>query len=133
MANLLEGIKVIDWTQAHHGAATGYMLGDLGADVIKVEDPEGDIARTWRSIMGVSLELPGGRNVLFEGANRNKRSMTLNLKSPEGKELFKKMVAGSDVLITNHPRSVRPNLVLDYGHLAPEYPRLIYGVARGSG
>ena len=62
MANLLDGIKVIDWTQAHHGSATGYMLGDLGADVIKVEDPEGDSARTWRSIMGVSLELPGGRN-----------------------------------------------------------------------
>ena len=133
MANLLEGIKVIDWTQAHHGAATGYMLGDLGADVIKVEDPEGDIARTWRSIMGVSLELPGGRNVLFEGANRNKRSMTLNLKTPEGKELFKKLVSGADVLITNHRRAVRQNLGLDYGHFAPENPRLIYAVASGYG
>ena len=110
MANLLDGIKVIDWTQAHHGAATGYMLGDLGADVIKVEEPDGDIARTWRSIMGVSLELPGGRNVLFEGANRNKRSMTLNLKSPEGTELFKKLVGGADILITNHRKAVRQNL-----------------------
>ena len=133
MANLLDGIKVIDWTQAHHGAATGYMLGDLGADVIKVEEPDGDIARTWRSIMGVSLELPGGRNVLFEGATRNKRAMTLNLKSPEGTELFKKLVGGADILITNHRKAVRQNLELDYEHLAPENPRLIYAVASGYG
>ena len=67
MPNLLDGIKVIDWTQAHHGAATGYMLGDLGADVIKVEDPQGDIARSWRSIMGVSLELPQGQEHPLRG------------------------------------------------------------------
>jgi len=46
MTNLLEGIRVIDWTPAHHGAATGYMLGDLEADVIKIEEPAGDIARS---------------------------------------------------------------------------------------
>ena len=50
MTNLLDGIRVIDWTQAHHGAATGYMLGDLKADVIKIEEPAGDIARFWGSI-----------------------------------------------------------------------------------
>ena len=76
-AQLLDGISVIDWTQTHHGAATDYILGDLGADILKVEDLLGDIARTWRSIMGVSLELPGGRNVVFEGVNRNARSITL--------------------------------------------------------
>lgn len=133
MANLLDGIKVIDWTQAHHGSATGYMLGDLGADVIKVEDPEGDSARTWRSIMGVSLELPGGRNVLFEGANRNKRSITINLKTPGGKRIFKQLVAGADILISNHRRAVRQSLELDYQHLSPDNPRLIYGVASGYG
>ena len=133
MANLLDGIKVIDWTQAHHGSATGYMLGDLGADVIKVEDPEGDSARTWRSIMGVSLELPGGRNILFEGANRNKRSITINLKTPEGKKIFKQLVAGADILISNHRRTVRQSLELDYQHLSPDNPRLIYGVASGYG
>ena len=133
MANLLDGIKVIDWTQAHHGSATGYMLGDLGADVIKVEDPEGDSARTWRSIMGVSLELPGGRNVLFEGANRNKRSITINLKNPEGKKIFKELVAGADILISNHRRVVRQSLELDYQHLSPDNPGLLYGVASGYG
>ena len=56
MTNLLDGIRVFEWTQPHHGAGTGYMLGDLGADVIKVEDPAGDIARTWPSILGVSPE-----------------------------------------------------------------------------
>lgn len=133
MPNLLDGIRVIDWTQAHHGAATGYMLGDLGADVIKVEDPDGDIARTWRSIMGVSLELPGGRNVLFEGANRNKRSITVNLKTPEGHTIFRKLVAEADVLITNHRRSVRQGLGLAYDVLAQDNPRLIYAVATGYG
>ncbi len=133
MPNLLDGIRVIDWTQAHHGAATGYMLGDLGADVIKVEDPDGDIARTWRSIMGVPLDLPGGRNVLFEGANRNKRSVTLNLKTEEGKELFAELVGGADILITNHRRVVRERLGLDYASFAPNNPRLVYAVASGYG
>ena len=133
MPSLLDGIRVIDWTQAHHGAATGYMLGDLGADVIKVEDPEGDIARTWRSIMGVSLELPGGRNVLFEGANRNKRSITLNLKTSEGNTILRKLVADADVLITNHRQGVREKLGLDYPSLSRDNPRLIYAVASGYG
>ncbi len=133
MPNLLDGIRVIDWTQAHHGAATGYMLGDLGADVIKVEDPEGDIARTWRSIMGVPLDLPGGRNVLFEGANRNKRSITLNLKSPEGKQVFHRLLGQADILITNHRRRVRQSLGLDFLTLAASNPRLIYAVASGYG
>ena len=57
MTNLLDGIKVIDWSQIHHGSATAYMLGDMGADVIKVENPEGDTARNWRSILGVPLEM----------------------------------------------------------------------------
>ena len=133
MPNLLDGIRVIDWTQAHHGAATGYMLGDLGADVIKVEDPDGDIARTWRSIMGVSLELPGGRNVLFEGANRNKRSITLNLKTSEGNAILRNLVADADVLITNHRQGVREKLGLDYPSLSRDNPRLIYAVASGYG
>jgi crotonobetainyl-CoA:carnitine CoA-transferase CaiB-like acyl-CoA transferase len=133
MANLLDGIKVIDWTQAHNGAATGYMLGDLGADVIKVEDPEGDLARTFRSIMGVSMELPGGRNVLFEGANRNKRSITLNLKSPEGNRIFRELAGRSDILVTNYRRVVRQRLGLDYDTLSQDNPRLIYGVASGYG
>ena len=133
MTNLLDGIKVIDWTQAHHGAATGYMLGDLGADVIKVEEPDGDIARNWRSIMGVPLDLPGGRNILFEGANRNKRSITLNLKKPEGSNIFRKLVANADVLITNHRRGVRQSLGLDYEVLSQDNPHLIYAVASGYG
>ena len=133
MTNLLDGIRVIDWTQAHHGAATGYMLGDLGADVIKVEDPQGDIARTWRSIMGVSMELPEGRNILFEGANRNKRSITLNLKTEEGNKIFRQLVASADVLITNHRKRVREDLGLDYLGLSQHNPRFIYAVASGYG
>ena len=133
MTNLLDDIRVIDWTEAHHGAATGYMLGDLGADVIKVEDRDGDIARTWRSIMGVPLDLPGGRNVLFEGANRNKRSVTLNLKTPEGNSIFRRLVTEADVLITNHRLGVRERLGLDYNSLCQDNPRLIYAVASGYG
>ncbi len=133
MTNLLDGIKVIDWSQIHHGSATAYMLGDMGADVIKVENPEGDTARNWRSILGVPLELPGGRNILFEGANRNKRSITLNLRSDEGLSLFRQMVSQADVLVTNHRRVVRQSLDLDYQNLSAGNPRLIYGVASGYG
>ena len=133
MPNLLDGIKVIDWTQAHHGAATAYMLADLGADVIKVEDPKGDLARTWRSIMGVDLDLPGGRNILFEGANRGKRSITLNLKTEEGRDIFRRLAGQADVLVTNHRPSVRERLGLDYPSLSQSNPRLIYAVASGYG
>lgn len=133
MDKLLDGVKVVDWTQAHHGSATGYMLGDMGADVIKVEDPDGDIGRTWRSILGVSLELPGGRNILFEGANRNKRSITMNLRSDRGKELFRELVDDADVLLTNHRRPVRERLGLDYPSLSDQHPRLIYALATGYG
>lgn len=133
MGQLFAGVKVLDWTQAHHGAATGYILGDLGADVIKVEDPNGDLARSWRSIMGVPLDLPGGRNVLFEGANRNKRSITINLATEEGRTVFRRLISQADVLITNHRRSVREKLGLDYRPLSVVHPRLIYAVASGYG
>ena len=99
-------------------------LGDLGADVIKVEDRDGDIARTWRSIMGVPLDLPGGRNVLFEGANRNKRSVTLNLKTPEGNSIFRRLVTEADVLITNHRLGVRERLGLGLQLPVPRQPAL---------
>ena len=133
MGSLLDGIKVIDWTQAHHGAATGYMLGDMRADVIKVEEPKGDMARSFRSIMGVPLDLPGGRNVLFEGANRNKRSITINLATDEGKAVSYRLISQADVLITNHRRSVRERLGTDYAALSSHNPRLIYAIASGYG
>ena len=83
--------------------------------------------------MGVSLELPEGRNILFEGANRNKRSITLNLKAEDGNNIFRQLLAGADVLITNHREGVREDLGLDYRALSKDNPRLIYGVTSGYG
>ena len=134
MAGILEGIRVLDWSWWHQGPAVSYILGDMGAQVIKIEDPvQGDAMRGTRRFMGIPVDLPGGRNVLFELANRNKKSIVLNLKHPRGKEAFYRLVEKSDVFINNFRPSVRQRLGLDYPTLARHNPRLVYATASGWG
>jgi len=109
------------------------MLGDLGAEVIKVEEPgRGDHMRGAVSLWGASMALKG-RIVGFELANRNKRSLTLNLKSEAGREILYKLIERADVFLTNFPRRTARELGLDYESLSRRNPRLIYAVAHGYG
>src|SRR5438477_12488763 len=96
MGGPLEGIKVVEWSTWAIGPLAGVILGDLGAEVIKIEHPEGgDASRQLRWIAGVvDAELPGGRNALFEIMNRNKRGITLDLKQPEAREILLRLVVG---------------------------------------
>jgi crotonobetainyl-CoA:carnitine CoA-transferase CaiB-like acyl-CoA transferase len=103
------------------------MLGDLGADVLKVEDPQlGDYLR-WRG------PFIGGESASFLVLNRNKRSMTLNLKAAEGREIFKKLVAEADILIESFRPGVMTKLGLDYEQLKTINPRLIFCAISGYG
>ena len=87
MRSILEGMRVISWTVGATGPMAATILGDMGAEVIKVEDPRvGDMARTLNRAHGVNLEMPAGSSLIWEKNNRNARGIALNLKTPKGLE-----------------------------------------------
>ena len=130
----LEGIRVLDWTIWQQGPVATAMLGDLGAEVIKVEERlGGDPGRGLKRVRGMSTELPGGRNFYFENNNRNKKGITLNLKKEGGREVLCRLAARSDVLVQNMRTGVAERLGLDYPSLVKHNPRLIYAHASGYG
>ncbi len=125
----LKGIRVIELAVWHNGGAAGYMLGDLGADVIKIEQPVvGDPCRGVTQAFGHSLELPGGRALWFEMVNRGKRAITLDLKSEQGKEVLRRLVSKADVFFTNYTTDVVERLGVDYETLSAINPRLIWAI-----
>ncbi len=128
----LEGIRIVDWTIWQQGPVATTMLADLGADVIKIEERVGgDPGRGIVAMSGVDL---GNRpNFYFEANNRNKKSLTLDLKQPEAIEIVKKLVAGSDVFVQNFRKGVAGKLGLDYESLRACNERLIYANATGYG
>lgn len=123
----LHGIRIIDMTHVFQGPVGMQLLGDLGADVIKVERPDsGDWSRRWGPyIEGVSMP--------FASLNRNKRSLALNLKSPKGIEALHKLIETADVLVHNFRPGVMARLGLDYETLHALNPRLVYAQSSGWG
>ncbi len=128
----LQGIRVIDWTIWQQGPVCSEMLGDLGADVIKIEERVGgDPGRGMTKLSGVDL---GDRpNFYFEANNRNKRGITVDLKTSEGREIIYKLVAQSDVFVQNFRKGVAERLGLAYADLKKHNPKLIYATATGYG
>ncbi|HEX2910178.1 MAG TPA: CaiB/BaiF CoA-transferase family protein [Chloroflexia bacterium] len=123
----LSGIKVVDLSRLLPGPHATLMLADLGADVLKVEDPHlGDYLRWAAPHMK-------GDNPAFAQLNRNKRSLTLNLKMPEGREIFKKIVAEADILLESFRPGVMSRLGLGYEDLQAVNPKLIYCAISGYG
>jgi crotonobetainyl-CoA:carnitine CoA-transferase CaiB-like acyl-CoA transferase len=129
----LEGIKVVDWTIWQFGPVAATMLGDLGAQVIKVEALDGDPGRAVFASGGVDRSLEGGRNAYFEANHRNKRCIALDLKQPEGVEVVRKLVADADVFIQNFRKGVAERLGLGYEKLREINPQLIYASGSGYG
>ncbi|MDD5093095.1 MAG: CoA transferase [Dehalococcoidia bacterium] len=132
MSQPLEGIRVIDWTIWQQGPVATAMLGDLGADVIKIEDRRGDPARGMSRIAGLSTKSSPG-NFYFDTNNHNKRSLTVDLAQDAGKELIYRLVKTSDVLVHNFRRGVPERIGLDYATLSKHNPKLIYATASGYG
>ena len=128
MTQALSGIRVIDMTHNQAGPACAQILGFLGADVIKLEEPKGgDVART------NMRDRPDSDSLFFLILNANKRSLTLNLKTDEGKALFKQVIAQSDVLLENFGPGALDRLGLGYEVLSKLNPRLIYATIKGFG
>jgi crotonobetainyl-CoA:carnitine CoA-transferase CaiB-like acyl-CoA transferase len=125
----LTGIKVVDMTEALAGPYCAMLLGDLGADVIKVERPgDGDQARCWGPPF---LE---GESAYFLAVNRNKRSVALDIKRPDDLEVLQTLVGRADVFLTNNPRlESLARSGLDPDTLRARSPRLVYGAISGYG
>jgi len=117
---------VLDVTQFMAGPFCAMLLADLGADVIKVEPPAGDSTRQMPGAVGA--DTPS-----FNAVNRGKRSVVLNLKMPEGRDVFKRLARSTDILIENYRPGVMTALGVDYQQLAPLNPRLIYASISGYG
>lgn len=123
MQQLLEGLKVLDLTRHLPGPFCSQLLADYGAEVIKVESPLG----------GDPMREVGGSSDYFARLNRGKKSLTLNLKSSQGKEIFKELVRETDILLEGFRPGVMSKLNLGYTDLAEIKPNLIYCAITGYG
>ena len=123
----LDGIRIVDWTVWQQGPVAGAMLGDLGAEVIKIEERErGDGGRAM-------LAFDDGKSPYWEMNNRNKKSLAIDLKHPEGVELVRRLIDQCDVFLHNFRPSIAEGLGLDYETLRGRNPRLIYASASAFG
>ncbi len=124
----LHDVTVVDLTRVLSGPYCTMMLADMGARVIKIEQPgKGDDTRAWGPPF---LE---GESAYFLSINRNKESVTLNFKRPEGRAVLDQLIARADVLVENFRPGTLDKLGLDYESLAPRHPRLVYASISGFG
>ena len=123
------GVRVVELGVWIAGPATGGILADWGADVVKIEPPSGDPARTFGRMLGSDLPF----NPPFELDNRGKRSIVVDLSREEGRDLAEKLVAGADVFLTNVRLGALERLGLDPVSVTARHPRLVYAAVTGYG
>lgn len=115
----LLGLRVLDLATAVSGAFAAMLLGDFGAEVVKIEPPQGDQARQWGPFHS-------GQARMFQAWNRNKRSLAVDLTTESGREIVYKLVTTADIVIENYRAGVSKRLAIDYETLKPYNPQLIY-------
>jgi crotonobetainyl-CoA:carnitine CoA-transferase CaiB-like acyl-CoA transferase len=128
--NIFSGLKVVDLASFIAGPSAAVILSDFGADVIKVEPPSGDL---WRRAHKLPPQPQADDPYQWHLANRNKRGMTLDLKSPSAQQVLQKLVKWADVLIVNTPHPARKRLKIEYVNVVKWNPRLIYADLTGFG
>ena len=128
--NIFSGLKVVDLSSFIAGPSAAVILSDYGADVIKVEPPNGD---TWRIGYKLPPQPRSRDNYPWHLNNRNKRGLSLDLKSPKSTEILERLVKWADVLIVNTPHPARKKLKLEYEDVAQWNPRLVYADLTGYG
>ncbi len=125
--NLLQDVKIVELTTYVAAPSAGRILADWGADIVKVEAvPKGDTTR-------FAVPLPGMKYITYDVHNANKKSIALDLKTPEGKDVMDKLLANADVFLTNTRARALEKLGLDYNTLHDKYPRLIHAHMTGFG
>ena len=129
----LQGIFVVEYGVFHAGPGAGAILGDLGAEVIKIEGPEGDPERYWTKVGSLDLAMPNGENAIFQFSNRNKRSLCLDITSAKGRSILERLVARADVFLTNVRLSTKKKLGIDYETLRAINSRMIHANVSGYG
>lgn len=125
----LQGVVVADFTQLAQGPWATQMLGDMGADIIKIEPPKGD----WMRSYAYGNMYPEGESISFLSFNRNKRSIVLDLKTEHGVEAAKKIISKADILIENFRPGVMDRLGIGYEVLKEQFPGIIYCASSGYG
>ena len=128
--NIFSGLKVVDLASFIAGPSAAVILSDFGADVIKVEPPHGDL---WRHANNLPPQPVAEDAYPWHLANRNKRGIALDLKSPSAHQVLEKLVKWADVLIVNTPHPARARLKLEYQDVVQWNPRLIYADITGFG
>ena len=125
----LDGVRVLDFSQVMMGPCCTQMLGDYGADVIKIERAEGGDLSRW----SVGDDPDGGNNPVFASLNRNKRSVALNLKRAEDREIVLRLAETADVVVNNFRPGVMDRMGFGYEALRAVNPRIVYAVGTGYG
>jgi crotonobetainyl-CoA:carnitine CoA-transferase CaiB-like acyl-CoA transferase len=127
---ILAGLKVLDVASFIAAPTAAMVMADFGADVIKIEPPAGDF---YRGVPNSPIMPDSDHNYCWTMVSRSKRSLTLDLKLPQGREVFERLIQNADVLIVNYPPKVREKLRLTYDDIAPLNERLIYASLTGYG
>ncbi|WP_072805852.1 CaiB/BaiF CoA transferase family protein [Rhodococcoides yunnanense] len=130
-AGPLAGVRVVDLTTQLSGPYCTMLLGDMGADVVKIEPPDGDSVRQQGPYHPEDRQLAFGG--YFQSINRNKRSVALDLKTEQGREVFQALADNADIVVENFRVGVMERLGLSYEALSARNPRLVYAAVRGFG
>ena len=129
----LEGIRVLEYAIFHAGPGANAILGDLGAEVVKIETEAGDPLRIWTRVGTLCFELSHSRNMMYEVSKRNKRGITLDIKQEKGREIFHRLLEQSDVFLTNLRKSTKEKHGLDYKSISKINPKIVYASVSGYG
>ncbi|MDY6853947.1 MAG: CoA transferase [Thermodesulfobacteriota bacterium] len=125
----LEGIRILEWSAFQQGPTAGALLADMGAEVIKIEEPRGDPGRGLMSVYGMELPI----NFYFLNHNRGKKAMVLDFYKDECRDILYKLAEKSDVFLTNYRYSHAVKMQVDYEALSKQNPKLIYAYSSGYG
>jgi len=129
----LEGIKIVEYGVFHAGPGASAILGDLGADVVKIESGLGDPQRYWTTLGRVDMSLPNGESIFFQLSNRNKKGIYLDIEKEKGREILYRLVREADVFLTNLRKTTKAKLGIDYESLRQVNPQIIHANVSGYG
>lgn len=129
----LDGIRIVEYGVFHAGPGANAILGDLGADVIKIESGIGDPERYWRDVGGLDFTLPSGDSLTFESSNRNKRGIFLDIETEKGRDVLYRLIRNADVFLTNLRKTTIVKIGIDYETLSKINPQIIHASVSGYG